>query len=78
MQLIISPILLVLLIMLFFFLRTSFTGLRYGDNEQMVRGTGASTDYTKLAGLLTNGLVALLRALVPSAIFADIQWVLAW
>ncbi len=78
MQLIISlAILLVLLIMLFFFLRTSF-GLvlrATGDNEQMVRALGASTDYTKLAGLaLANGLVALSGALIALyQSFADIS-----
>jgi putative ABC transport system permease protein len=78
MQLIISlAILLVILILLFFFLRTSL-GLvlrATGDNEQMVRALGASTNYTKLAGLaLSNGLVALSGALIAQyQSFADIS-----
>ena len=66
--LIISFILLfTVMLLLYFFLKTRI-GLvlrATGDNEQMVRALGVSTDLTKLIGLaLANALVALSGALI--------------
>ena len=60
-------ILVLVLIILNWFLRTEIgLALRAtGDNEQMVRGLGASTDMTTILGVsISNGLVALAGALI--------------
>ncbi|MFY9412254.1 MAG: ABC transporter permease [Dethiobacteria bacterium] len=64
------------MILLYFFLKTKI-GLvlrATGDNEQMVRALGVSTDLTKLIGLaLANALVALSGALIAQyQSFADV------
>ena len=75
--LIISLLLLfTVMILLYFFLKTKI-GLvlrATGDNEQMVRALGVSTDLTKLIGLaLANALVALSGALIAQyQSFADV------
>lgn len=75
--LIISFILLfTVMLLLYFFLKTRI-GLvlrATGDNEQMVRALGVSTDLTKLIGLaLANALVALSGALIAQyQSFADV------
>ncbi len=60
-------VLIVVMILLYFFLKTRM-GLvlrATGDNEQMVRALGVSTDLTKLIGLaLANALVGLSGALI--------------
>ncbi len=60
-------LLLIVLVLLNWFLRTEIgLALRAtGDNEQMVRGLGASTDMTTIMGVsLSNGSVALAGALI--------------
>ena len=69
-------VLLIVMALLYFFLRTRL-GLvirATGDNEQMVRALGVSTDATKMIGLaLANALVALSGALIAQyQSFADI------
>ena len=62
-----GAVLVVFLVGLNWFLRTEIgLALRAtGDNEQMVRGLGASTDMTTIMGVsLSNGLVALAGALI--------------
>jgi len=62
-----GTLLLVALLLLNWFLRTEIgLALRAtGDNEQMVRGLGASTDMTTIMGVsLSNGSVALAGALI--------------
>jgi putative ABC transport system permease protein len=60
-------VLIFVLVILNWFLRTEIgLALRAtGDNEQMVRGLGASTDMTTILGVsISNGLVALAGALI--------------
>ncbi len=69
-------LLLAVMLLLYFFLKTR-AGLvlrATGDNEQMVRALGVSTDLTKLIGLaLANALVALSGALIAQyQSFADV------
>jgi putative ABC transport system permease protein len=69
-------VLLIVMALLYFFLRTRL-GLvirATGDNEQMVRALGVSTDATKMIGLaLANALVALSGALIAQyQSFADV------
>ena len=62
-----SVILLVMLLLLFLFLKTrlGFVLRATGDNDQMVRASGVNTDFVILIGLaLSNGLVALSGALI--------------
>lgn len=70
-------ILSLVLICLFFFLKTRFGFVlrATGDNEHMVRASGVDTDFTKLVGLsLSNGLVGLTGALIAQySGFADVQ-----
>ena len=62
-----SAILLLILFVLYYFLRTKF-GLvlrATGDNAKMVRASGVDTDFTTIVGLaISNGLVALSGALI--------------
>jgi putative ABC transport system permease protein len=62
-----SAILLLILFVLYYFLRTKF-GLvlrATGDNAKMVRASGVDTDFTTLVGLaISNGFVALSGALI--------------
>ncbi len=72
-----TVILILVLILLFTFLKTKF-GLvlrATGDNDKMVRASGMDTDFTTIAGLaLSNGLVALSGALIAQyQAFADIS-----
>ena len=72
-----TGILAVVLILLFYFLKTRF-GLvlrATGDNDKMVRALGVDTDFTTLIGLaLSNGLVALSGALIAQyQSFADVS-----
>jgi len=71
-----GAILIFFLVILNWFLRTEIgLALRAtGDNEQMVRGLGASTDLTTITGVsLSNGLVALAGALIAqNQGFADV------
>jgi putative ABC transport system permease protein len=77
-ELVVSLIILVIiLIALYFFLRTRF-GLvlrATGDNEHMVRASGTNTDLTKMFGLaLSNALVGLSGAMIAQyQRFSDIQ-----
>lgn len=71
-----TAILLIVLILLNYFLKTRF-GLvlrATGDNDKMVRAQGVNTDFTILVGLaLSNGLVALSGALIAQyQSFADV------
>ncbi|HEX2947859.1 MAG TPA: ABC transporter permease [Clostridia bacterium] len=62
-----GAILLLILFVLYYFLRTKF-GLvlrATGDNDKMVRASGVDTDFTTLVGLaISNGLVALSGAMI--------------
>ncbi|HOA35405.1 MAG TPA: ABC transporter permease [Bacillota bacterium] len=71
-----SMVLLAVMLLLYLFLKTK-AGLvlrATGDNEQMVRALGVSTDLTKFIGLvLANALVALSGALIAQyQSFADV------
>lgn len=71
-----ATLLLAVIVLLYFFLKTRL-GLvlrATGDNEQMVRALGVSTDTTKVIGLaLANALVALSGALIAQyQSFADV------
>ncbi len=70
-------ILAIILLSLFFFLKTRFGFVlrATGDNEHMVRASGVNTDYTKLIGLaLSNGLVGLSGAMIAQfQRFSDVQ-----
>jgi putative ABC transport system permease protein len=72
-----SAILLIILIMLFLFLKTKlgFVLRATGDNDQMVRALGVNTVLTIILGLaLSNALVALSGALIAQyQSFADIS-----
>lgn len=71
-----SLVLAVVLIILYFFLKTrlGFVLRATGDNYVMVRALGTNTDFTILLGLsLSNGLVALCGAMIAhEQLFADI------
>ncbi|NLM97370.1 MAG: ABC transporter permease [Halanaerobiaceae bacterium] len=71
-----SLVLAVVLIILYFFLKTrlGFVLRATGDNHVMVRALGTNTDFTILLGLsLSNGLVALCGAMIAhEQLFADI------
>ena len=72
-----SMVLLAVMLLLYLFLKTK-AGLvlrATGDNEQMVRALGVSTDLTKFIGLvLANALVALSGALIAQyQSFADVS-----
>lgn len=72
-----SAILAIILMLLYYFLRTKF-GLvlrATGDNDKMVRAYGVDTDFTTLVGLaLSNGLVAVSGALIAQyQAFADVS-----
>lgn len=70
-------ILLVILVILFLFLKTKlgFALRATGDNDQMVRALGVNTDFTILIGLaVSNGLVASSGAIIAQyQSFADIS-----
>jgi putative ABC transport system permease protein len=72
-----AVMLIILLLLLFCLLQTRF-GLilrATGDNDQMVRAIGGSTDFTILMGLaISNSLVALSGAIIAQyQLFADIS-----
>ncbi|TEB07141.1 beta-methylgalactoside transporter inner membrane component [Pelotomaculum schinkii] len=70
-------ILLVILVILFLFLKTKlgFVLRATGDNDQMVRALGVNTDFTILVGLaISNGLVALSGSIIAQyQSFTDIS-----